>query len=203
MAFIPIPNTAKLEMIYLWDSQVVENVYHFESNIAFDLTDMQELATAALVWWNANLKPLINNSVSLNTIRVTDMRTATGGVIEDTTGLPTAGTATGNAVPNNVTVAIKLITTQRGRSFRGRAYHVGLSTTAVAGNTVTSTTRTALRNAYLALFTLSSAPTWSLGVASRFSNNLPRTEGVITEVTDVSVNAIVDSQRRRLPSRGT
>lgn len=203
MAFIPIPETVKLEFIYLWDSQVVENVLHFTCNSAFSTTNMEDLAQAALAWWNTNLKPLVNSNVSLTTIRVTDMRSATGPVIEDTTGLPIAGTGSGSAVPNNVTVAIKLITANRGRSFRGRVYHVGLSSALVQGNTVTNATRTSLRNAYLALFTISSTPPWELGVASRYSNNAPRAEGLITEVTDVSVNPIVDSQRRRLPNRGS
>lgn len=203
MAFVPIASTAQLEFIYTQDGQTVENVLHYNCNAAVNTTNLQGLATAALAWWNTNLKPLINNTVTLITVRATDQSSQTGPVIEDTTGLPLAGTQPGSGLPNNVTVAIKLITASRGRSFRGRVYHIGLGSGSVSANTIGATPRANLKAAYLAALTLSTGPTWTLGIASRYTGNAPRTTGVFTAVTDVSVNQTVDSQRRRLPERGT
>lgn len=202
MAFVPVPNVAQLEYIYTWDGQVVQNVLHYGSASLIDTAALNGLTAAALTWWSANLRASISSACSLIAVRATDLTTQTGPVVEDTTGLPLAGTGSSSAQPNNVTVAIKLITASRGRSFRGRVYHVGLPGTAVTANEITSTIRTNLRNAYLAALTLGTAPTWTLVVASKFTNNAPRTEGLATTVTDVSVNPTVDSQRRRLPERG-
>jgi len=202
MSFVPVHNVAQLEYVYRWDGQIVQNVLHYGCSSTVDVESLQGLTTAAIAWWTTHLRPNISSACSLITVRATDLTTQTGPVVEDTTGLPLAGSGSSSAQPNNVTVAIKLITANRGRSFRGRVFHVGLSGTAVVANEVSTTTRTNLRNAYLAAFILSTAPTWSLVVASKFTNNAPRLEGLATVVSDVSVNPTVDSQRRRLPERG-
>lgn len=203
MAFIPIPNAATLEYIYSWDGQICENVLTYQCNTTVTAVQLQSLTTAALSWWNANLKPLVNGQAALLTVKATDLTSASGPVIEDTTGLPIVGTGSGTPVPNNVTVAIKLITANRGRSYRGRIYHVGLSNALVTNNTVSVATRNSLKNAWLAALSLGTLGLWTLSVGSRYSNNAPRTTGLATPVTDISVNQIVDSQRRRLPERGT
>lgn len=202
MPFVPIPNAAQLEYIYTWDGQVCENVLTYFINTAVTTTNLQHLASAAIVWWGANLKPLQSSSVALLTVKATDLSSQIGPVVEDTTGLPIVGTGASGAVPNNVSVAIKLITANRGRSFRGRVFHIGLVNSVVTNNTVALATRTSLRNAWLAALTLGTSPIWTLAVGSRYTNNAPRVTGLATEVTDISVNAIVDSQRRRLPERG-
>lgn len=202
MPFVPIPNAAQLEYIYTWDGQICENVLTYFINTAVTTTNLQHLASAAITWWNANLKPLQSSSVALLTVKATDLSSQIGPVVEDTTGLPIVGTGASGAVPNNVSVAIKLITANRGRSFRGRVFHVGLVNSVVTNNTVALATRTNLRNAWLAALTLGTSPIWTLAVGSRYTNNAPRVTGLATEVTDISVNAIVDSQRRRLPERG-
>jgi len=203
MPFVPIPNAAQLEFIYSWDGQIVENVLTYKIGIAVDATNLQVLTTAAIAWWGANLKPLQSSSVALLTVKATDLSSQIGPVIEDTTGLPIVGTGASSAVPNNVTVAVKLITANRGRSYRGRIFHIGLVNSTVVNNTVASATRTSLRNAWLAAQTLGTAPIWTLAVGSRYSGGAARTTGLATTVTDISINSIVDSQRRRLPERGT
>lgn len=203
MAFVPIPNAVSLEFIYQWDLQIVENVLTYKIATTPDVASMQHLCTAAIAWWGANLKPLQSNQVALLSVKATDLTSQTGPVVEDTTGLPIVGTGGTASVPNNVSCAIKLITANRGRSFRGRIYHIGLPSSTVVGNTVQSATRTALRNAWIAAQTLGTAPVWTLSVGSRYTANAPRVTGLATTVTDISVNSTVDSQRRRLPERGT
>lgn len=203
MPFVPIPNAAQLEYIYQWDGQIVENVLTYKLNVSVDATNLQVLTTAAIAWWVANLKPIQSSSVALLAVKATDLSSSSGPVIEDTTSLAQSGAGASSAVPNNVSVAIKLITANRGRSFRGRVYHIGLVGSTVVNNTVALATRTALRNAWIAAQTLGTSPVWTLAVGSKFSAGAPRTTGLATTVTDISVNQIVDSQRRRLPERGT
>jgi hypothetical protein len=203
MAFVPIPNAAQLEFIYQWDGQIVENVLTYKILVDVTAANLQVLTTAAIAWWSANLKPLQSNQAALLTVKATDLSSQTGPVVEDTTGLPIVGTGGTASVPNNVSIAVKLITANRGRSYRGRIYHIGLPTSTVTGNTVAGATRTSLRNAWLAALTLGTAPIWTLAVGSRYTANAPRVTGIATTVTDISVNSVVDSQRRRLPERGT
>lgn len=203
MAFIPIPNTAQVEYLCRQDNQAVENVLHyFIAAGPPTVSDLEVLAGAAATWWNTALKPLTPTNVSLVGIKVTSLQTNTAPVIEYVTGLPIVGTAGGTALPNNVTVVTRLTTDLRGRSYRGRVYHIGLTTTQVNGNVLASTFRTSLQAAWASALVLGTAPAWTLCVASRFTNGAPRTTGVKTEVTGVSVNPTLDSQRRRLPERG-
>jgi len=105
-------------------------------------------------------------------------------------------------VPNNVAVVVKWITANRGRSYRGRTYHLGIPQGSVTGSVLTTGYRTSLVQAYSNFVLLGTTPTWTLSVASRYSNGQPRTNGVITPINALSINPTVDSQRRRLPERG-
>lgn len=45
---------------------------------------------------------------------------------------------------------------------------------------------------------------WKLVAVSKFLNNLPRTVGLVRDITDWVVNdSVVDSMRRRLPKRSS
>lgn len=202
MAFIPFSRTVKAEMVYSQDGQVVENVLHFQREDPVTTSNMFNLAGDLKTWWNTSVRPLVSNKVSLNTIRVTDLTTQISPGIEYTTGLPLTGAITLGAMPNNVTLSVKLITALRGRAYRGRIYHVGLYTTVVTDNTITAAHQTALTSAYVVLTLPSSYSGYTFGVASRQIGGAPRTDGVITPVTGMTINRTIDSQRRRLPERG-
>lgn len=202
MPFVPFVNTVQVEMLYRLDGQVCENVLHYTGEAVPTETNMNTLASDIVARWNTNLKPLIHSSAALNSIRITSLQSASAPVIEYTTGLPITGTAAGNAVPNNVTVVTKLITEQRGRSFRGRIYHIGIGTNMFTGNTLVSTYRTSLRAAWLLMLNFPGTPEWSMVVASKVADGAPRTTGVATFVSGISINPTLDSQRRRLPERG-
>lgn len=202
MAFVPFNNVAMVELFYRQDNQQMENVLHFRMPSTPTVASLQTLADNVINWWDTVMQPLVHTSVSLVAVKATSLNSQSDPAVESTTGLPLAGTASGTAQPNNVTVAIKFITLNRGRSFRGRVYHVGINQGSVTGNTVNVGQRTALASAYGALLVPAAFGGAILVVASRFSNNVPRSVGVDTPVSGVSVNAIVDSQRRRLPERG-
>lgn len=122
--------------------------------------------------------------------------------MEDATGLPLAGTGGSVQLPNNVTLCIKWTTENRGRSFRGRTYHVGLTESQVTDNEVVAVAMGQFTTAYGALLTDLATAGWPLVIASRYANNQPRITGVATLVTGFSIDPFIDSQRRRLPGRG-
>lgn len=210
MAFIPVPNTVLVELRMLADSQQVENTLWFEFDAPPTLGEMEDLADALLEWWNTYPAELMWSGVSLREIVVTDMTTNTGPQFT----LPAPGSTNGQLsvtpLPTGVSLTISFRTVQRGRSFRGRNYIVGLVEDQMLGaNEVLEATATSWAAAYTALLVVAADVSCRWVVVSRFSGvdsdgkPVPRVTGVTTEILSVViVDNIVDSQRRRLPTRG-
>ena len=203
MTFVPFPNTFKVEMVFTQAGQIVQNVYHVRNTEFVTPGSLINIAEVFKDWWDVELQTLVSNKVTLNSIKVTSLATATALGIEYVTGLPLAALGSPNALPNNATVAVKWVTGVRGRSHRGRTYHIGLSTIQVSESTLNEVSQTALQTAYNTLITMASDADLPLVVASKISNGVLREVGEITFITGCSINRTLDSQRRRLPERGT
>lgn len=110
------------------------------------------------------------------------------------------GTAT---MPFNVTVCLSLRTQLSGRGGRGRLYQCGIPNLAVTGNRVTTTYATALVNAYVTLQAslLALGVQWCVG--SLVSGGVPRESVLLTPISAFRADNVIDTQRRRLPGRGT
>lgn len=202
MAFVPFNNVAKVELFYRQDSQNLENVLHFETATTPDSSLLTDLANDVISWWDTVMQPLVANTVSLVGVKATSLESDIAPAVESVTGLPLVGTVSGGSPPNNVTLVVKLLTENRGRSYRGRVYHVGLALSQISGNVISSTPRTALLAAYGALMVPAGFHSSTLVVASRVEDGVERAEGVATPVTGMAINTVLDSQRRRLPERG-
>lgn len=205
MAFIPVENTAQVRMQFLYAGQRCENVYHVENTGAWDVASLQDLGDAFIDWWDTELKAFMPATGSLEQVVLRDLTTEAGIAVERTTGLPLVGTNGSPQLPNNVTVAVKWSTGLAGRSFRGRTYHIGMPENSTVDNTVSSGPLADLLAAYDALIGVPPAvnPDYSLVVVSLFHANAPRVAGVTTPILDSSIDPTIDSQRRRLPGRGT
>lgn len=204
MAFIPVPNVIQAELVYTWNNETCENVLHFESAGAPSIPNMQELGAYLVAWWTTSMKPLTHNSVQLVNVKLTDLNAAFAPAIDYTTTLPQTGTPSGDSMPNNVSLVMSKRTVFRGRSYRGRIYVVGLFEPMVAGNVVTGSHVTNLKTAWSLLNSFATtSESWTHVVVSRFEGGAPRAFGVTTPVINITSDGIVDSQRRRLPGRGT
>jgi len=203
MAFIPVPNVAEAVMVYSLDSQRVVNTLYFEFATPPDVSDLNLLAAELETWQQGYQRGLVPNAVILNEVQCTDLTTESGPGIVYTTGLPAPGVGGTVALPNNVTLAVTFLTELRGRSYRGRNYYIQLAESEVTANTVTALKITEITDMYEALMDPGtiSVPTWV--VVSRYTDGAPRTTGVATPITGVRVNPTIDSQRRRLPGRGS
>lgn len=204
MGFVPFDNVLKLEAIYDLDGQICENVFHYWSADGPTVASATALAAQFRTTWVANLQPLVNPTLQLWRIAVTSLETQNAFGIEYTSGLPALGTdSSASVVSNNNAIVVRWNTQFRGRSYRGRTYHMGFNENKVTINTVTSAYGTALAAAYYQFIVLADGTyTWALGVASRIHDGAERAQGVFTLVSGVTVNNVVDSQRRRLPGRG-
>lgn len=201
-AFVPIPNTALVEMIYREDNQIMEQTYHVVKDGAWGVLEFPALGQAFKGWWQTNLLAGCSNTVQLISIKMTDLGSQNGPLYEYLTGLPLGGGNGSSPLPNNVTVAIKFTTALRGRSFRGRTFHVGLCQNQVNQNLITGGQLSYMHDGYFALLGAVNVAGYQLVVASRRHLGAPRVTGVATVIVDVQVNPTVDSQRRRLPERG-
>jgi hypothetical protein len=204
MPFIPVLGVVQAEMFFQWDSQLVENVLHFKPVVAgYNTAQLNDLAAALAAWWNTNMKASAYSTVSLTGVKITDLDDVTGQVVDLSSGIPIVGTSVSPSLPNNVTCVFTKRTALRGRSFRGRIYHIGLTEAAVTGNIVSAGSVTGFITSYNLLTTFTAATkVWKLGVISRAFQGAPRVTGVFTECTQFTSDGIIDSQRRRLPGRG-
>jgi hypothetical protein len=203
MAFQNCPGVASVELIFDALGQKVENVYHVKQEDAWTETDLTNVAAAFKDWFSVDMAPITHSSVSLGKIVCKDLSTSTGPAIEYVADLPIAGGYSSTAIcPLNVTAAVSFGTALRGRSYRGRIYHVGLAVAYVSGNQLGSGTQGSFLSAYGALVTAVSTAGFQLCVLSRFAAKALRTNGIGTAITSVSVDINLDSQRRRLAGRG-
>lgn len=202
MPFQPAPQTARVEVIYTQDAQTCVNVLHYKTNADITAERLEDLCAEFVSQWTTFLRPYVVNTVNLVAVKATSLDNEFAPGVEFTTGLPLAGTGSGTALPNNVTVAVRFLTLLRGRSYRGRAYHVGLPASAVTANQISTTFQTNLRNAWIGLQSIEATDVWAQCVLSRYQGGTLRPEGITTDVNNVQVERTIDSQRRRLPGRG-
>lgn len=210
MPFVPVPNTALVEVRMQQDLQLVENTLYFRFPSPPAEGVLSTLATNVASWWVNEYAPLVVQAVTLREILVTDLTTATGPQATFVPPTLTQGENLQGGLANSLTMSISFRTANRGRSFRGRNYIVGLSISDINGtNTVKPTTIQAFITAYEGLHTVANDSDAVWVVVSRFSGvnaagkPIPRATGLSTEVTTVViVDNVLDNQRRRLPKRG-
>ena len=205
MAFIPVPNVVQAELVFTWNGQICQNVLHYLVDEGVDPTIQAGIGADLAAWFDDSMQPLVVDTLSLIEVRLSDLTSEFAPGASWSGGLPLVGSLAGGlSMPNNVSIVMTKRTDFRGRSFRGRIYHVGLSENQVTANNIVPATLTSLLAAYAELMTVTvGAETYPLCVVSRYQGGEPRVTGIATPVTAITSDGIVDSQRRRLPGRGS
>jgi len=214
MVFVPCPNTAEVTVKQTHLSEKAVNVYHVEAVSSWDQAKLQELAEAFVTWWETETRTERAVQACLEEVCARDLTTASGLSVCIPHGLVNCGAATGDALPGNVTIAIKEGTGLAGRANRGRSYWVGLSEGHVTGNQIVPATATAIIGNMNELSARVNDLGHTLVVVSKMlgsSCNIdtckriptPRSACVTTPITGYAIEANMDSQRRRLPGRGS
>lgn len=143
-----------------------------------------------LAGWSAN-------TYTFTLVECTD-RSAVGGAYGNYIPLTsTVGTASGDATPANVASCISLRTGRSGRSFHGRQYAFGFTDSHLTGSNITGGI-------------VASLGTYAQGLISyAFPGPITATLCVASikhlalyPINGFALDAIADSQRRRLPGRG-
>jgi hypothetical protein len=203
MAFQPVEATALIELIQFLDNQVIENTLYFRQANDYDAADLEALALNLSVWWAVNIRPQMASTLSLVGVRATALHDQTGPQFISTVGLPSTGAVLVDSVPNNSAFCLSFRTALIGRAFRGRNYISGLPESVVTMSRLAGATATALQTAYEQIQPgLPAGTTWV--VVSRTVNGVLQSVGLTNQVTSVVFQDLnMDSQRRRLPGRGT
>lgn len=204
MAFIPVPNVAEVVVGCSVNSQDVFSVHNFLYPGSITTGDLMDLAVLVSATWGDQLAPLLSVAIRLDFVRATDLTTSSAGVQEFFPSTNNVGEVGANPLSNNSALVVSWQTANRGKSYRGRTYQGGLPVTA-AGNaiTVTSTFQTALTVAMTNFMNdIEVGQGVTQVIVSRVANKIPRTTGVATPVTTMSVNAALDGMRSRLEGRG-
>lgn len=199
MPFRPAPNVVQLVAKYTSWNEIVENVYHFSSGAAPTTATMNNLIDAFVNIENTNLKALRATQTVLTEVSCADLSSATGAFVDRAVNPTIAGTNAGLGCPNNVTIAVAWRTAKRGRSYRGRTFHIGFTETMRTGNTITSGALAAFIAAYSNLLVLGAAPIFNLGVLSGRQGGVDINPRIFTPATACTIDVNLDNQRRRLP----
>jgi hypothetical protein len=205
MAFVAAPNIIEVQLRYTLLGQQAMNRFHV--HVGTGPTEAQCALTALTVagWWVDNVKALVPPGMELREVFCKGLALENDVQATFSAGLPSAGTHNINAMPNNCSLCVSLRSGLTGRSARGRWFWAGLTEDQVEDNTVVTGSVTdivaaidALRDAIEALGLL-----WM--IVSYVNNGAPRAGGpVYFQVVDaLVVDDVVDSQRRRLPGRGS
>jgi len=204
MPFIPVPETAEVEIIMDLYGQRVENTLYFQKDGGHEASDLVALGDSIIDWWVARYADFATADVQLLEVIVTDLSSDTAPSIAIPAPSGTFGAAASPALPGNVTQTITFRTAGRGRSARGRNYVVGIGESQVVGNDTVAAFRDLVIVAYNDLLTPGVQPAgenWV--VVSRFEDLAPRAAGVTFLITSTGMaDSALDSQRRRLRGRG-
>ena len=200
--YIPVAETAEVRLKYETAGGVAENVINFQLDGGWDSTSLAALAAAVEDSWETNISPIVAETITLVDTTATDISTEFGPQVVDTGGI---SGAQGNPVlPSNVTFVVSFRTALRGRNFRGRLNHVGLTENFVTGDSISDSDAINFTNDYVSFFEdiATAVPGATHVIVSRCLAGEWRDVGVITPVNGYNVDTTIDSQRRRLKGRG-
>lgn len=201
--YIPVPNVLQCNVRYTSAGQLMENVLHFEFN-----TDFKTAADVLYGYLGSAFWPTLRSALSVqlvsNGVYMVDLSTSSGGVESYPPFDPAVGLSSIAAAPNNVAYVVTHRTAKRGKSYRGRTYVVGFPIDKVGNSLLSTDSRDSVVSAFNDLRTAAAADGLNFVIVSKYQNGAPLTTGIATPVTvSEGRDLALDSQRRRLPTRGT
>jgi len=203
MAFQSVPDTAQIDVIFTLNGEVVQNSFYAELTGGYALADLQALADAVdlqlLAIWQSDQPS-----------EVSYLRTDVRGLADANDKVATqnlsayVGTEATQALPNNVTFAIKKGSGLTGRSARGRIFWIGIpegKITPANENFITSAYAAVLvTNVDAIRLTIATVGVWVPVLVSRIENKVLRDPAITFPwVSTSNVNERVDTHKGRLP----
>lgn len=208
MAFIPAIGVAKVCLHLTVMGQNMQLCLHFKKTTGTPSdADLAALAQAASDGWQTFLKPNFGTFLDHVYSVATDLTTQSGHQATNTPASPVPGTGGSTPISNGSAAVATWRTAGRGRSRRGRTYLPGLSSAWVANAITLDPTAISAVLADLASYTAAleaaTSPTYNHVIVSKQENLVAQDPANTYEVTAVTMDTFIDSQRRRLGGRGT
>ncbi len=197
MPFIATPQCVEAKLTMTQNSVPLVNIWHFDVAHAVTPTDLSGVFAVVDAWLTTYYSTLFHPSVSFDEIVVTDISVANG---QQQVYVPTTlvGGGSGTAAAANAAFVASLRTAHTGRSFRGRTYVGGMSTSQFTdAQHVGAGYAAAVNNAFTHLLAAAITAGYKLCVLSRYLNKVLRAVGLLTEIISIITDTKVDSQRRR------
>lgn len=203
MAYIPAPNTAKVSLVGNLHGQTIVNSLCVERVDALTPALLQDAATVMRTWYVDSYRAYLSDQYVLMRVEARDLSIQDGHGIEIDAPTFSTGLNTSGSMPANVALSIKKVTGMVGRTRRGRWYLAAVPRGVVVGSSVTNPWANMLVESMNYQLTLFQQAGWTPVVVSYQSNKIKRTTALTTPITSyVLVDYVLDSQRRRLPTRG-
>lgn len=204
MAFVAAPNIIKLEILATKALQKIENVIHVnvfhEPTVADCNALIAQVANSIAALWPQRLP----TDVTINALRCTSLHTQNAIQVETAFGVPLAGIAAGESLPNECSLCVSARSTSIGRSARGRLYWLGLNINQVSTNVVDQVEAELIVDAVEAVRFGITTLGYAWVIVSYVANGVPRPGGPVYFIVESVrvVDLVVDSQRRRRPGVG-
>lgn len=204
MPFTPAPNIVQVELRARKAGQKVENRWFVNCLHEPTTSDFAAIALQVFTVLRASWLPFLPSDVAITELFLRSMQSINA-IQLTVAALPTdVGSSTGTPGPNQNTLCVSLRSTSSGRSARGRLYWLGLSEDQYTVNTMVASARTQIRDAVEAMRFALSNDNHPWTIVSFFSGGGPRPGGPVYFLvsTVLTVDDVIDSQRRRMPGRG-
>jgi len=203
MAFIPWPNGVQLCFHFTTAGQNWEFCLALKKDSGAPTTsDLGTLANDAKSWWTSNLKHHLQEATLLNETQATDMTSEGAPDAVVTSG--EAATDVGNPAPLNAAMVLSNRTAKRGRSYRGRTYVGGLIANSMASPVdYGASAISQLLTDFAALEAQLNTDGFTWVVPSKQHDGVVTNPAHLEPVIAHTMDAHIDSQRRRLFGRGT
>ncbi len=204
MAFQSVPETAQIDVNYTLNDVPVQNSFYGRLPGGYNLADLQALADAVdgVVGVSWLTEQASEATYVISIVRGLEFENDQVAQQNANTG---SGSHGGQALPNQVTFAIKKTSGLTGRSARGRTFWIGVPETelqAANENLVVATYAAAVVVKINEIrLIIDSVGAWEAVLVSRFADKVQRPTGVTFAWTgSTNVDLRVDTHRGRLPS---
>lgn len=204
MPFIPVPGAAFCAVIWRLDGQSLQTCL----DVTVETETVENMQNAAIALFGGMIEfvlPQLSADIQLESSVAAGLETESSPIGVHVPITAQFGAVSASSLPNNVAYSVSKFTGLRGRSFRGRLFLPGIpENVRETPSTVTAAYRSNIATAFDGLLAHMISEGFPPVVVSRFTDNAPRTTGLATPVIQLApVDSVLDSQRRRLPGRGS
>lgn len=197
-----VTNTVAIEMRFFLGSSNAQNTLHALCAGVPGPADLDDLGAVVDAWIETEWAPIASEDWTANEIVLTSLDSVTGPRRSIPISPPVPGEIAFDAMPANVTIAVKEDIGRRGRGTAGRVFWIGLAENQVNGNQIEATAATAIVAALETLRTNVEGLTNYTGLCVPHLTVAgvhpdPATSTLVAQF--VLTNLYIDSQKDRLP----